>query len=489
MKLDLVVGKCLLAAAALGLLSHAALGAAPDARSVLLLADKAMGGTGLKTIRYAGSGTGANYGQAYQPGQAWPRLSYAGFSRLADYEHAALRDEFARSRAEPTGGGTLPPMGAGEQRATTFVRGTDAWNMVGPVPVPALASVNERLHALWTTPHGAIKAALRNPSTLALRHDGGRAVISFGEPGRFTASIFLNAQNLVQQIDSRLSDPVLGDTAAVSTFADYKDFAGVKFPMRIRQSLGGFAVLDLAVKEVHPNAPAQIEVPLMVRGAADRVTAEQLADGVWLLAGGSHHSVLIEMKQYLILVGSPLYDGRAGAVIAEARKLVPGKELGYVVSTHHHFDHAGGLRGAAAEGATLVTSQLARPYFERMLANPNRISPDALEKSGKKAKLIGVQGKHVFSDGRRVVELHAIEGSTQAGGLLMVYLPAEKLLIEAEAYTPGPPFAPPPPKPQANHLNLVRNIERLKLDVERIAPLRGRVVPLAELYTAIGRKP
>lgn len=71
----------------------------------------------------------------------------------------------------------------------------------------------------------------------------------------------------------------------------------------------------------------------------------------------------------------------------------------------------------------------------------------------------------------------------------MVYLPQEKLLIEADAYTPGPPKAPPPAKPNDNHVNLVQNVERLKLSVERILPLHGRMVPFSELYTAIGRKP
>jgi len=72
---------------------------------------------------------------------------------------------------------------------------------------------------------------------------------------------------------------------------------------------------------------------------------------------------------------------------------------------------------------------------------------------------------------------------------LMVYLPKEKLLIEADEYTPGPPKAAPPAKPNANNVNLVQNIERLKLAVDRILPLHGRIVPLAELYAAIGREP
>ena len=91
-------------------------------------------------------------------------------------------------------------------------------------------------------------------------------------------------------------------------------------------------------------------------------------------------------------------------------------------------------------------------------------------------------------DGDRVVDVHFIEGSVHARGFMMVYLPREKLLIEADAFTPGPPGAPPPATPNALHVNLVQNIERLNLQVDRILPLHGRVVPVSELYAAIGRK-
>ncbi len=462
-----------------------------EPRAALARADQAMGGSNLKSIRFAGSGTAGQFGQAYQPGMAWPKTNLTSFARVADYENGALRQDIAQNRAEPTGGGATPLMGTGEQRATGLLRGTSAWNMVGPAPQPAILAVSGRVHDLWTSPHGVIKAALKNNATARMRDEGGKALtaISFTQPGMFTATAFINADNLVERVESVQPNPVMGDTAATTWYSDYKDFGGVKFPTRIRQSMGGFEVLDVTINEVQANQPSQIEVPALVTAAAERVTADKAADGVWFMAGGSHNSVAIEMADHMMLVESPLYDGRAAPLIAEVNKLSPGKGIRYVVNSHHHFDHAGGLRTAAAEGAEIIASSQARPYLERTLANPNRISPDAFEKSGKRATVSGVDGKRVFTDGKRVVEVYFIEGSVHAQGFLMVYLPAEKLLIEADAYTPGAPGAAPPAQPNGNNVNLVQNIERLKLNVERILPLHGRMVPMAELYAMVGRKP
>ena len=461
-----------------------------SASAALQRANTAMGGTALKSISFAGSGTGATFGQAYLAGQAWPKITYSSFSRVADYENAAFREDAARTRAEPNGGGAIPLMGLGEQRTTGLMRGASAWNMVGPAPVAAPVAYDMRVHDLWTTPHGVIKAAMANNPTSSMRIVDGKTLtaVSFAVPGRYRATALINAAGLVEQIESTQPHPVTGDTASSIRFSDYKDTGGVKFPMRIQQSMGGYPVLDLTVSDVKPNAPAGIEVPALVTAFTENVVATKVADGVWHLAGGSHNSVAIEMRDHLMVVESPLYDGRAVPMLAEAKKLSPGKPIRFVVNSHHHFDHSGGLRSAVAEGATLVTSELSRPFFETTMANPNSIKPDAMQTSGKKAMVSGVSGKRSFTDGARVVDVYYIEGSVHANGFLMVHMPKEKLLIEADAYTPGAPNAPAPAVPNALHVNLVENIERLKLGIDQILPLHGRVVPLSELYAAIGKK-
>ena len=461
---------------------------ADDAGAVLKRAAAAMGEP--KTLRYVAEGSGYTYGQAFVPGQAWPKITVHSQIRTINYDTASMREELTLSRAEPKGGGNYPR--SGQRRNDQFVSGGVVWNMAGTTAQPSGPRfIVDRVHQLWTTPQGVIKAAQKNKATLQFQSKNGKslAAVKFTEPGRFTATAFINEDFLVERVESRLPDPALGEVSAVTTYSDYRDVGGVKFPTRIQQWQGGYPTLDVAVKEVQPNAPADIQVPDAVAKATQRVTIDKMAEGVWFIAGGSHNSVAIEMKDHMVLVETPLYDERSVAVMQEVKKLAPGKPIRFVINLDSHFDHTGGIRAAVAEDATIVTEAGNKAYFAKNLATKNSINPDMLTKSGKKAKIMTVGEKMLMKDGTRSLEIHRITGADHIDTFLMVYLPKEKLLIETDLYTPLPPDAKPPATPNGDNVTLVDNIERLKLSVDRILPMHGRVVSVGELYTTVGKKP
>jgi glyoxylase-like metal-dependent hydrolase (beta-lactamase superfamily II) len=475
-------GSLLATVLAVALLFTPALAGAQDA---LGAAARALGADGLKSIELTATGFSFAPGQAQTPGGAWPRFNVKSLTRSINYDTASMRDLHIRTQFEnPPRGGGLQPV-RGEQRLGFFNAADFAWNVVGDAAIPAPIALAARQLDLWSTPHGVVKAALAQKATIQGR------VVSFGMPGRFTARATLDAAGLVTKVDAQLASAVVGDMPVTVEYADYKDFGGVKFPTKIKQSAGGFPIYELTVNDVKPNASVDIAIPEHVRAATApyaAVTTQMVADGVWYITGGTHHSVAIEMKDHMILVEAPLNDQRALAVVAEVRGLAANKPIRYVVNSHQHFDHAGGVRAVAAEGATVIAHETTRAWWDKTLAAKATVSPDHLTKSAKKpAPVEGVRDKRVLTDGARTVEIHHIAGILHDDGMLMVYLPKEKLLIEADAYTPGPPNTPPPSPPSPFNVALVDNIQKLGLTVDRVLPLHGRIVPYADLLQAAGR--
>jgi glyoxylase-like metal-dependent hydrolase (beta-lactamase superfamily II) len=177
-------------------------------------------------------------------------------------------------------------------------------------------------------------------------------------------------------------------------------------------------------------------------------------------------------------------------VIAEAKRLVPNKPLRYVINTHHHFDHSGGLRTYVAEGATIITHKINRPFFEQTFQLPHTLNPDQLSQNPKPAHFETVTDKYVLTDGNRTLELHVMKNNTHNPGLLLAYLPKEKILVQADSYTPPTPGLPPPPAVNvinARNLNLEENIEQAHLNVQQILPVHGRIMTIAEFRKAIGK--
>jgi glyoxylase-like metal-dependent hydrolase (beta-lactamase superfamily II) len=456
---------------------------AQDNRAALDLIAKAMGAGSVKSIQYSGNGVNFAIGQNYAPDLPWPRFVVKSYTRTVSYETAAIRDELVRTQGEnpPRGGGGQPMQG--EQRQDLLARGDFAWNVTGDTAAPVPVALVDRQLQLWTTPHGVIKMAMANNATVQGN------TIYFTIPGRFRIWTTVNSQNLVEKVVALVPNAVLGDLRVEINYSDYKDFGGVKFPMRIKQTIGDYPALDLTVTDVQTNAAVNIAIPgpiLQTPAPYARVASQLVADGVWHVTGGTHHSVVIEMKDHLIVVESPLNEDRAAALLGEVKKL-SSKSIKYVVATHHHFDHAGGLRAAAAEAVTILAPELNKAFLEKSLAAPATVNPDRLAKSGKKATVEGVGVRRTLTDGTRTVDIHQVADNNHHGGIIMVHLPKEKLLIEADVYNPPAANAPAPAVVNSNWVSLADNIKRLNLTVDQIVPLHSRIVPIGELNKAIGR--
>jgi Zn-dependent hydrolases, including glyoxylases len=225
-----------------------------------------------------------------------------------------------------------------------------------------------------------------------------------------------------------------------------------------------------------------------------RAESQKLADGVWLIAGGSHNSVAVDFRDFAAVIEAPLNEERSLAVLAEVNKLIPNKPIRYVVNTHHHFDHSGGLRTFLAQGATIVTHQANREYYEQVLFSPapRTLQPDRFSTyypyfvGGRRPLPIEAVGqKYVLSDGVRTVDFYPVQGLDHAATMLIAYFPKEKILVNADLYSP-PAQGAQVPAANANMRTLQQNIRRLKLDVAQHVPIHGQPGPADQFVKIVG---
>jgi glyoxylase-like metal-dependent hydrolase (beta-lactamase superfamily II) len=467
---------------------------------VLKAASDALGASNIKTLQFTGSGTQYSVGQNFLPNEPWPPVPVTSYTASINFDTGSMRLELLRHMGDqmPRGGGA--PF-TGDQRQIQVVGGNYAWNV--PVAAPgnqnpasappaaaAPGSQLERMLQLWSTPQGFVKAAIANHATM--KKAAGGTDVSFTVGGKYKMTGTIDAQNHVARVLTWIDQSIVGDMPVETTYTGYKDFAGVQFPSRIVQKQDGFPSLDLTISSVTANPAVDIAVPDNVRDfkpAPVVVNSQKLADGVYYLTGGTHHSLAIEMKDHIVIADTPNDETRALAVLAKAKELIPGKPIRYVVTSHHHWDHLGGIRTAIDEGATIVTYQSNKVFLERAAKTPHTINPDRLSMSHKPLKIQTVGAKGVLTDGSRTIELHLLTNYEHTGDMLVVYLPKEKILAEPDAFTPPATSTTPllvtaVPYAQA----LYDNIKRLNLDVQTIAPFHGaRTTDMAELAKAAGR--
>src|SRR5215471_19275480 len=380
--------KCIAALAAGMLLSWTAF--AQDAKTVIDNASKAMGS--LKTVEYSGSGFDFAIGQNVNPTSPWPKFIDKTYKRTMNFETPAFRMERVRMQGEnpPRGGGQQPVVGEQNQNQTTVVSANTPW-------VQQLE--------LWMMPHGFLQAAAKNNATLATRTVGGKkySVLTFTGQNKAKVNGYINDQNMVERVETWIDNAMLGDMLFDATYSNYKDFGGVKFPTRIVQKQGDYPILDLTLTDVKPNVAVNIQPPAAPGGggAAQAATSEKLGDGVYLILGG-YAAIAVDFKDYIVVIEGPQSEERASAIIAKTKELIPGKPIKSVVNTHAHYDYSSGLRTFMAEGATVITHEVNKPFLQKVGTMPHTLNPDKLEQGKKKPSIETMTEKRVLTDGNHV---------------------------------------------------------------------------------------
>ncbi len=417
-------------------------------------------------------------GQSYSPADDWPRFEVTTYTRTIDYDAKSSREELTRRQ------GNYPARGQviqGEQQLVSLSSGTYGWNMQGTNAMAVAPDAAEiRQLEIWLTPHGFLKAAMApNANPTALRthiygdfDDGADVtIVSIMALGKYRVNGTIAPDNTVQRVQTWIPNPVFGDLVLEHRYDNYKTFGNLKFPSGLHSHLGnpvlhqGHNSQDIQVADIVANGPA----PALAIPDAVRKASVAPVDGRVVEAGERRVSDCRRLapqrgrrvQDYVAVVEAPQNEERSLAVIGEVKKLIPGKPIRYIVNTHHHSDHSGGLRTFVAQSATIITHPINKEFYEKVLLYPaaRTLQPDIMSRfypwaSFNRTPIFEPVGqKYVLSDGTRTMEIYPVTQLAHAASMLIAYLPAEKILINADLYSPPAPGATPPATPNPSSVS------------------------------------
>ena len=484
----------------------------------------AMGGGKLKTIRLK-----AHMVQ-YDPGESFsfsdpskPDRGEADVVRSRDFTRGLTRNQWVRPRVDgskmtfteivtPSAGYVIGNDAVEGRLPKRTVKGPEPEHTMSGLRLTATLRELERpivvlemkQHPDRVTTMPEQKVAGQTYAALRYRGDYGTFIVMF-DP----------ATNLPARVRSLDWDEIEGDSSYDAEYSDWRDVGGEKIPFHSLLTLNGMKIIDMKISEANANpelAADAFTIPPAVLSAAakpappnktpfqwiirrqfvgfyfdsdakytddgDALKMVDLGQNIVQIRGGTHNTVVIATDKYLVAVESPNDDGQSIQSIEMAKKRFPGKPVRYLILTHHHVDHVGGMRTYAAEGATIVVGKGDGEYLRRVLARPETLNPEAPKKPFK-AQVIEVDGKWRVNDGGREVDAYVID-TPHAAPFLFPYVPDAKLGVVTDLYVPGAPVSPSPMV-----LALVKGIDKWGLQPETIAGGHGTVGPYSDVTRAV----
>lgn len=347
-------------------------------------------------------------------------------------------------------------------------------------------------------PEGVLLAAWNRPETLrwlgeARWHNQPHGVIGFADQDGTAVTLFFDAAtHRLAKLESLGDDGVLGDVAAEVVYDDYRPVGDVLMPYRYVDRVGGVVLQEMQASRI--TRDSALSDTLFVRPAGfpevqlgpSFPTVRPLGGDAYAVLGG-YNCVFVAFDDYVVVLEAGGSVREADAVIGRIRDVAPGKPIRYVVSTHWNYDHLAGIRPYVALGATIVAPPTAQEAIRLAVASARPLHPDALSRAPRAPIFESLDGpRRVFSDGHHVVEIHDLTPSPHADEMYIAYLPAQRVLFEADllditvpgrAGTGGEDTA-----------DLAAKLERLGLAVATIIPVHGQIGTPADLQQALSRR-
>ena len=389
------------------------------------------------------------------------------------------------------------------------ILGQDSTASPAQAPMPsARLAVMRKMHRI-SSPLVLMRTANANPAAVTVLPDEafqGKLHHVIAIPDTVSPiRVFIDPDiGLPAKADTIEDDPYYGDTLFEAIFADWRPVGAIMMPFTLTLRLQGITFHTETRSAIQNNLPLAADtftIPAELQtafNAADALRGErrsqwffrrqalglpgyadqsltvqfnQLVPGVFHVTGGTHNTLIVDMGDHLIAVEAPLDEARSQAVIAQAKALFPGKPIRYVVNTHFHLDHGGGIRAYAAEGATVVVGEASRQRFQAILLAPHTLVPDALQLNPRPPAIqsVGPAAPVILSGPTRTLGVYPVANSHSAD-MVIAHLPAEGIVFVSDLFSPAGDFTQ-----AALPADLTAAFTRFGLTVQRIAGGHGTV--------------
>lgn len=417
------------------------------------------------------------------------------YKRVFDLAHGRARFELRRERQYPFyqgEGGALQVQALDGEVAFNIAETGTATRAFGP-------QANARRIEYLRHPLTAVRSALLPGAALSnARSEGGEQLVDL-VVGNATLTLgFDGATKLPSRVRQMVASPTMGDRAVETRFTEYQSVSGLQLPTRLTTRFDRFLREEIRIlRQVVDGDVGDLAAPASVASATPPAggpfggsggqqsaspPAKEIGKGIWFVTGTTHHSLLVEFNDHLMLIEAP-NGQRAQAVIAKAKELRPNKPVTQLLVSHHHSDHTGGVRTAVALGVNeIITHRSNLTFLNEIFKRPHTINPDLYAKTtgAKPPKITTIDDEGALKDPTMIVNFYHLRDNTHADSQILVYFPSERILHQADVYMPedgrnivtGEPLGHAP-----WNQNLLANINFRKLQVDFMAPNHGEYVP------------
>ena len=364
----------------------------------------------------------------------------------------------------------------------------------------------------WGTQNSPEWMLRRNPVSIALAAAESASAANAAQEASFDGKMMNHAQSKTQDgeevglyfdPETKLlagfelldTETMLGNVTSQYTLSDYKDVNGVKLPHHIKIRKGGEDYSEIQYESITVNdakAAGVFDIPKQLAGQAAQAASspdsfpmklEKAANGVYQAQAFRHHSMVVEFPTFVAVVEAPYLETQTRMLAKAIASQFPNKPIKYVAVTHHHFDHTGGVRAAAALGATILVEKTHEAALQKILDARQTHPRDDLEMAREAKRAVGAietyDGMKVIKDGNQTLELHAFS-SSHVAQMVMAYVPSGRVLFQSDLWFPktGAPAS-------RETAELADAIRKANLRVDTMIGGHGTIGPLSEMTKAI----